>query len=117
VQIAGAGIAERQIFIDTPMDALTREETVSLAVNAVRTGNKVTHYALNVAKLVRMRSNATLHDIVCAADIVGVDGMGRLGRQAYRHPCTGAGGGHRSDALAAGTMRAAWVSAVGTHHA
>jgi N-acetylglucosaminyldiphosphoundecaprenol N-acetyl-beta-D-mannosaminyltransferase len=72
----GGGFAVRKIFIDAPMDALTREETVSLALNAIRTGHKVTHCALNVAKLVRMRSNATLHDDVCAADIVGVDGMG-----------------------------------------
>lgn len=66
----------RTIFIDAPMDVLTKAETVSLALDAIRSDCKVTHCALNVAKLVRMRSNATLRDDVCAADIVGIDGMG-----------------------------------------
>jgi len=66
----------RTTFIDAPMDILTRAETVSLALDAIRSGSKVTHCALNVAKLVRMRSNATLRNDVGTADIVGIDGMG-----------------------------------------
>jgi N-acetylglucosaminyldiphosphoundecaprenol N-acetyl-beta-D-mannosaminyltransferase len=66
----------RTTFIDAPMDILTRAETVSLALQAIRSGSKVTHCALNVAKLVRMRSNATLRNDVRAANVVGIDGMG-----------------------------------------
>ncbi|MHB2266470.1 WecB/TagA/CpsF family glycosyltransferase [Aliihoeflea sp. PC F10.4] len=66
----------RTTFIDAPMDVLTKAETVSLALAAIRSGKKATHCALNVAKLVKMRSNAALRNDVCAADIVGIDGMG-----------------------------------------
>lgn len=66
----------RTTFIDAPMDVLTKSETVAIALDAIRSGGRVTHCALNVAKLVRMRSNATLRDDVRAADIVGIDGMG-----------------------------------------
>lgn len=66
----------RTIFMDAPMDVLTKAETISLALDAIRSGSKITHCALNVAKLVRMRSNAVLRDDVSAADIVGIDGMG-----------------------------------------
>jgi N-acetylglucosaminyldiphosphoundecaprenol N-acetyl-beta-D-mannosaminyltransferase len=66
----------RTIFIDAPMDVLTKEETISLALDAIRSGDKITHCALNVAKLVRMRSDAALRDDVSSADIVGIDGMG-----------------------------------------
>jgi N-acetylglucosaminyldiphosphoundecaprenol N-acetyl-beta-D-mannosaminyltransferase len=66
----------RSTFIDAPIDVLTREETISRALDAISRRSKITHCAINVAKLVRMRSNATLHDDVCASDIVGIDGMG-----------------------------------------
>jgi N-acetylglucosaminyldiphosphoundecaprenol N-acetyl-beta-D-mannosaminyltransferase len=66
----------RSTFIDAPIDVLTRDETVSRVLDAIGRRGKVTHCAMNVAKLVRMRSNATLRDDVCASDIVGVDGMG-----------------------------------------
>lgn len=66
----------RATFIDAPIDVLTREGTVSRVLDAIGRRGKVTHCALNVAKLVRMRSNATLRDDVCASDIVGIDGMG-----------------------------------------
>lgn len=71
-----AGFKMRSTFIDAPMDVLTREETVAYALDAIDHHDKVTHCALNVAKLVKMRSNAALHADVCAADIVGIDGMG-----------------------------------------
>lgn len=66
----------RMTFIDAPIDVLTKAQTVSRALDAIRSGGKVTHCAMNVAKLVRMRSNAILRQDVCAADIVGIDGMG-----------------------------------------
>lgn len=66
----------RSTFIDAPIDVLTLDQTISRVLDAIRQRNKITHCAINVAKLVRMRSNATLHDDVCASDIVGIDGMG-----------------------------------------
>ena len=66
----------RRIFVDTPIDILTKAETVSLALAAIQTRAKVTHCALNVAKLVKMRSNRVLQEDVRTADIIGIDGMG-----------------------------------------
>lgn len=66
----------RYTFISTPVDVLTHAETVKLFVGAVEAGTKVTHTALNVAKLVRMRSNPVLRNDVEQSDIIGIDGMG-----------------------------------------
>lgn len=58
------------------MDALSMDETVEMAAGAMRSGATVTHVAINVAKLVRMRTDPTLRMDVTGADIIGVDGMG-----------------------------------------
>jgi N-acetylglucosaminyldiphosphoundecaprenol N-acetyl-beta-D-mannosaminyltransferase len=63
-------------FLGTPLDALTLEETVALAVEAMRSRLATTHVALNVAKLVHMKTNEELRRDVAGADIIGVDGMG-----------------------------------------
>lgn len=63
-------------FLGVPIDALTLDETVAEAVLAMRTKNRCQHVALNVAKLVKMRSNEELRRDVVESDIIGIDGMG-----------------------------------------
>lgn len=66
----------RQHFLGCPVDLLTMNETVSLACDAMRGGGRLQHVALNVAKLVNMRSNRVLAADVASSDLVTMDGMG-----------------------------------------
>lgn len=68
----------RTSFLGCPVDLLTMAETVDLARGAMRSGRRVQHVALNVAKLVNMRSDPVLAADVANSDIVGIDGMGIL---------------------------------------
>ena len=58
------------------MDVLTLSETVALAQRAMRERVRTQHVALNVAKLVSLRSNPILAADVFASDVIGIDGMG-----------------------------------------
>jgi len=51
-------------------------DTVERARTAMRSGVRLQHVALNVAKFVNMRSNPVLRSDVMGSDIVGIDGMG-----------------------------------------
>jgi N-acetylglucosaminyldiphosphoundecaprenol N-acetyl-beta-D-mannosaminyltransferase len=66
----------RTEFLGVPIDALTFDETVAQAVDAMRSGRMTQHVALNVAKLIKLRHDADLRRDVVESDIVGVDGMG-----------------------------------------
>lgn len=66
----------RVYLLDTPVDLLSRRETVDRAVAAMTGRVPTVHAALNVAKFVEMRRNAELRRDVEGADIVGLDGMG-----------------------------------------
>jgi N-acetylglucosaminyldiphosphoundecaprenol N-acetyl-beta-D-mannosaminyltransferase len=66
----------RKEFLGVPIDALTFDETVAQAVDAMRSGRMTQHVALNVAKLIKLRHDADLRRDVIESDIVGVDGMG-----------------------------------------
>ncbi|HWW46418.1 MAG TPA: WecB/TagA/CpsF family glycosyltransferase [Xanthobacteraceae bacterium] len=59
-----------------PVDVLTMAETVEMARSAMRTRQRLQHVALNVAKLVNMRSDPVLAADVAQSDLVGIDGMG-----------------------------------------
>jgi N-acetylglucosaminyldiphosphoundecaprenol N-acetyl-beta-D-mannosaminyltransferase len=63
-------------FLGVPVDLLTLDQTVDIAVGAMRTRRPVTHVALNVAKFVKMRGDPELNRDVVTADVVGLDGMG-----------------------------------------
>ena len=63
-------------FLGTPMDLLSSGETVDRALQAMQRRRPATHVAINVAKFVKMRSDAELRRDVEQADIIGVDGMG-----------------------------------------
>lgn len=66
----------RVSLFNTPVDILSREETIARAVTAMRTKTRCQHVALNVAKLVNARSDEELRRDVEESDIVGIDGMG-----------------------------------------
>jgi N-acetylglucosaminyldiphosphoundecaprenol N-acetyl-beta-D-mannosaminyltransferase len=66
-----------QIF-GCPIDILTMSETVDLARSAMLQRKTTLHVALNVAKLVNMRSDPILATDVRNSDLVGIDGMGIL---------------------------------------
>lgn len=66
----------RTEFLGVPIDAMTFEETVAQAVDAMRSGRLTQHVALNVAKLIKLRHDPDLRRDVVESDIVGVDGMG-----------------------------------------
>jgi len=63
-------------LLDTPIDLLSREETVGRAVAAMTTRTPTVHVAINVAKFVKMRRDAELRRDVESGDIIGLDGMG-----------------------------------------
>jgi N-acetylglucosaminyldiphosphoundecaprenol N-acetyl-beta-D-mannosaminyltransferase len=66
-----------QIF-GCPIDIVTMSETVDLARTAMRQRTTTLHVALNVAKLVNMRTNPVLAEDVKNSDLIGIDGMGIL---------------------------------------
>lgn len=66
----------RAELMGCPIDVLTMAETVELARRAMRDRASMQHVALNVAKLVNMRSDPLLAADVAGSDVVGIDGMG-----------------------------------------
>jgi N-acetylglucosaminyldiphosphoundecaprenol N-acetyl-beta-D-mannosaminyltransferase len=66
----------RVYLLDTPIDLLSRQETVDRALEAMKARDRLIHVAINVAKFVKMRKDAELHDDVTGAGIIGLDGMG-----------------------------------------
>jgi N-acetylglucosaminyldiphosphoundecaprenol N-acetyl-beta-D-mannosaminyltransferase len=79
----------RASFLGCPVDILTMEETVDLACSAIRTGRRLQHVALNVAKFVNMRYDPVLAADVATSDVVSIDGMGIVwGARAVGLPVT-----------------------------
>lgn len=70
------GVNMRSEFLGVPIDLLTCGETVARAVNAMRNNKLTQHVAVNVAKLVKARSNDELRRDIAESHIVGIDGMG-----------------------------------------
>lgn len=74
--MAAAALQRRITFFGTPVDLLSRDETISLARNAMEGGAPVRHTALNVAKLIKLRTDDLLAEDVNSSDVVGIDGKG-----------------------------------------
>ena len=66
-----------QIF-SCPIDILTMSETIDLARSAMLQRKTTLHVALNVAKLVNMRTDPILAEDVKKQRLIGIDGMGIL---------------------------------------
>jgi N-acetylglucosaminyldiphosphoundecaprenol N-acetyl-beta-D-mannosaminyltransferase len=70
-------LASRRLeFLGAPMHALTMDETLMLAEEAMRQKRPLLHTVVNVAKLVNMGRNGELQDDVATADVISVDGTG-----------------------------------------
>jgi N-acetylglucosaminyldiphosphoundecaprenol N-acetyl-beta-D-mannosaminyltransferase len=79
VSCAGsASRGNRTSVLGCPVDNLTMRETVDVAIQAMRTGNRVRQVSLNVAKLVNMKSDPVLHADVVTSDVINADGAGVL---------------------------------------
>ena len=70
--------SRRREFLGTPLHAVTMDETLDLADEAMAQRRPLHHTVVNVAKLVNMRNNAELREDVASADIINVDGAGVL---------------------------------------
>jgi N-acetylglucosaminyldiphosphoundecaprenol N-acetyl-beta-D-mannosaminyltransferase len=68
----------RTEILGCPVDILSMEETLELARTAMQRKKTTLHVALNVAKLVNMRSDSVLASDVKNSDVVGIDGTGIL---------------------------------------
>jgi N-acetylglucosaminyldiphosphoundecaprenol N-acetyl-beta-D-mannosaminyltransferase len=66
----------RTNFLGSPIDLLTFDETVSLAIEAMLTRKPTQHVAINVAKLIKMRHDSELRRDVTESHIIGIDGAG-----------------------------------------
>ncbi|MGB3388773.1 MAG: WecB/TagA/CpsF family glycosyltransferase [Pseudaminobacter sp.] len=71
-------VSRRREFLSTPIHALTMDETMQLADEAMRLRRPLHHVVVNVAKIVNMRKNDELYEDVATADVVNVDGKGVL---------------------------------------
>lgn len=66
----------RYDLLGTPVDVLTRHETLVMVETSIASRRRLQHVALNVAKLVSLRTSPELRADVENSDIVGIDGMG-----------------------------------------
>jgi N-acetylglucosaminyldiphosphoundecaprenol N-acetyl-beta-D-mannosaminyltransferase len=66
----------RVVFMETPIDLLSMDETVALAEQAMASRRPMRHVAINVAKLMKLGKDPELARDVNDSDIVGLDGMG-----------------------------------------
>lgn len=70
-------LASRRIsFLDTPLHALSMDETIMLAAEAMARRRPMRHTVVNVAKLMAMRDNAELFADVTGSDVINIDGAG-----------------------------------------
>ncbi|WP_454856609.1 WecB/TagA/CpsF family glycosyltransferase [Rhizobium binxianense] len=78
--------SRRREFLGTPLHALTMQETLAIADEAMASGHRLHHIVVNVSKLVNMRKNAELREDVVTADVINVDGKGILwGARIFGH--------------------------------
>jgi N-acetylglucosaminyldiphosphoundecaprenol N-acetyl-beta-D-mannosaminyltransferase len=58
-----------------PVDAVTMDETVAAALQAIEDGRFAQHGALNAAKVVRLQTDTTLRDAVGGCELITADGQ------------------------------------------
>jgi N-acetylglucosaminyldiphosphoundecaprenol N-acetyl-beta-D-mannosaminyltransferase len=58
-----------------PVDAVTMDETVAAALQAIEDGRFTQHGALNAAKVVRLQTDTTLRDAVGGCELITADGQ------------------------------------------
>ena len=57
------------------VDPLTMDESVERATTLIESGRRCHHVCINAAKVVAMRNDRALHNVVAHADMVSVDGQ------------------------------------------
>jgi N-acetylglucosaminyldiphosphoundecaprenol N-acetyl-beta-D-mannosaminyltransferase len=68
--------AARVQVLGCPVDALDMPGTVARCVEIVERGEWAQHMAINVAKLVSLRRDDRMREIVAASDVINADGQG-----------------------------------------
>src|SRR5918994_4267141 len=68
--------SERIILLDAPLNTYSFNETVERIREAISNKRVTQQVSMNVAKLVKMRSDSLLREDVLASDIVSADGVG-----------------------------------------
>ena len=66
----------RVTLFDCPIDIVTMDEAIDRVRDAMASKTQLHHVAMNVAKMVNMRSDAELAADVKAGHLVTIDGMG-----------------------------------------
>lgn len=66
----------RAVFLGTPVDPLTMDETLAIIDDAMGRRVPLKHVVVNVSKLISMRRDLALRGDVCGSDLINIDGMG-----------------------------------------
>jgi N-acetylglucosaminyldiphosphoundecaprenol N-acetyl-beta-D-mannosaminyltransferase len=76
VTATAAGPSARRVdVLGCPVDALDMDETVARCTELIEAGGFHQHVAINAAKLVAMRADPQLRDIIERCDVVSADGQ------------------------------------------
>jgi N-acetylglucosaminyldiphosphoundecaprenol N-acetyl-beta-D-mannosaminyltransferase len=62
-------------FLGIPIDALTMRETINLIDKTIQTKSRISHVAINAAKVVSMQTNSKLFNSVVTCDLINADGQ------------------------------------------
>jgi N-acetylglucosaminyldiphosphoundecaprenol N-acetyl-beta-D-mannosaminyltransferase len=74
---SGNGYAKKRVeFMGAKIDALTMQETLTRIAEIIDRREKVQHVVVNVAKLMTMRHDRKLRNIVNNSDLINADGAG-----------------------------------------
>lgn len=68
-------MTKRIDILNTHVDVLTMEETMTVIENAIHNGQQLHHVAINAGKIVAMQRDETLRESVNAADVMNADGQ------------------------------------------
>lgn len=75
--LAAHGVPERRaVFLGSPVDPLTMDETLAVIDDAMGRRVPLKHVVVNVSKLMSMRRDPALRGDVCGSDLINIDGMG-----------------------------------------
>ena len=66
----------RITICDIPVDALTKQQTVTIIDNAIREKRLIHHVVINAVKVANARKNKVLMDSIVNCDIINADGQG-----------------------------------------
>src|SRR6266487_697927 len=71
----GRAFVSRMRLLDCPIDNLSLDETLDRVEEFIRTGEPHQHMAVNVDKLMKVRADPRLREIVERCDLISVDGQ------------------------------------------